>query len=75
MIERGALEILELLPDDLPAIRHLMKKYRDQPMDLADASLVQAADRLGLHDIFTLDRRDFSVYRPGKGRSFRILPA
>lgn len=74
MIERGALEILELLPEDLPAIRRLMRKYRDQPMAFADASLVRVADRLGLHEIFTLDRRDFSVYRPGKGRSFRILP-
>lgn len=75
MIERGALEILELLPEDLPAIRRVMKKYRDQPMEFADASLVQMASRLGLNEIFTLDRRDFSVYRLARGRSFRILPA
>jgi hypothetical protein len=75
MVERGALQIVELLPDDLPAIRRLMKKYRDQPMEFADASLVQVATRLGLNEILTLDRRDFSVYRLARGRSFRILPA
>jgi uncharacterized protein len=74
MIERSALDIVELLPEDLPAIRRLMKKYRDRPMEFADASLVQVADRLGLTDIFTLDRRDFSVYRLSRRRSFRILP-
>jgi predicted nucleic acid-binding protein len=44
-------------------------------MDFADASLVQVADRLGLTEIFTLDRRDFAVYRLSKNRAFRILPA
>lgn len=51
-----------------------MKKYRDQAMAFADASVVRIADRLGVHEIFTLNRRDFSVYRLGKGRLFRILP-
>jgi predicted nucleic acid-binding protein len=74
MIERGALQILEVLREDLPGIHRLMKQYRDQPMDFADASLVQAADRYGLTEIFTLDRRDFAVYRLARKRSFTILP-
>ncbi len=75
MIERGALQILELMREDVAAMHQLMRKYRDQPMDFADASLVQVADRLGLAEIFTLDRRDFGVYRLRKNRAFRILPA
>lgn len=74
MIERRALQILEILREDLPAMHRLMRKYSDQPMDFADASLVQVANRLNLSDIFTLDRRDFGVYRFGKGRAFKILP-
>ncbi|HET6629921.1 MAG TPA: PIN domain-containing protein [Woeseiaceae bacterium] len=74
MIERGTLHILELVRGDLSAMHMLMRKYHNQPMDFADASLVQVADRLGLNEIFTLDRRDFSVYRLGKNRAFRILP-
>lgn len=74
MIERGALQILDVLREDLPGIHKLMRKYRDQPMDFADASLVQTAYRHGLTEIFTLDRRDFAVYRIERHRSFTILP-
>jgi len=55
-------------------MRELMEKYRDQPMDLADAALVHVAERDGLRRIFTLDRRHFTVYRIGKRRRFTILP-
>jgi hypothetical protein len=40
----------------------LMKQYADTPMDLADASLVVAAEVLGIRQIFTLDS-DFYAYR------------
>ncbi len=54
----------------------LMRRYADHPMDLADASLVVAAEELRSTTVFTLDRTDFSTYRVGVGRSmkrFRIL--
>ena len=41
----------------------LMEIYADHPMDLADASLVVAAESLGTRKIFTVDRRDFETYR------------
>ena len=47
-----------------------LEKYRDLPMDLADASLVILAERLGLDQVLTLDRRDFDVYRLSGGRKF-----
>jgi predicted nucleic acid-binding protein len=54
-------------------MRELMAKYKDTPMDLADASLVAAAEVLGVRRIFTVDS-DFVVYRlPGK-QSFDIIP-
>jgi len=43
-------------------IRTLMQQYHDAPMDLADASLVTAAERCQLRRIFTLDRH-FYAYR------------
>lgn len=45
----------------------LMEQYADHPMDLADASLVAAAERLGTRRIFTVDRRDFAAYRIRRG--------
>jgi len=40
-----------------------MRKYADRPMDLADAALLRVAEREGIRKIFTIDRKDFSVYR------------
>lgn len=41
----------------------LMEIYADHSMDLADASLVTAAEVLRTRKVFTLDRADFSTYR------------
>lgn len=50
----------------------LTGKYRDRPMDLADATLVALAEERGWK-IFTLDE-DFDVYRRrGRGR-FELIP-
>ena len=54
-------------------MRALMRQYRDTPMDLADASLVSAADRLGTRHIFTLDRH-FRPYRIDDRYPFEIVP-
>jgi predicted nucleic acid-binding protein len=53
----------------------LMSKYRDVPMDYADASLVALAEELGAPDVFTLDRKGFCAYRWRRRRAFRIHPA
>ena len=74
MIEMGAVEILPLGVDDVPRMKELMRKFRDLPMDLADAALVRVAERERLRRIFTLDRRDFQIYRPSRIGRFVILP-
>ena len=73
-VETGALTLAPLDEGDAPRMRELMEKYRDLPMDLADAALVRVAEREDLTRIFTLDRQHFSVYRPGRRRRFSILP-
>ena len=73
-IETEALTLAPLDAGDVPRMRELMEKYRDLPMDLADAALVRVAERDNLTRIFTLDRRHFSIYRPGRRRRFGILP-
>jgi predicted nucleic acid-binding protein len=45
----------------------LMEIYKDHPMDLADASVVVAAESLATRKIFTLDRNDFESYRIRRG--------
>ena len=73
MLHRRVLTLLPLDDADAPRIRELMHKYRDLPMDLADAAIVRVAERERLRTVFTLDRKDFSVYRPARGK-FTILP-
>lgn len=51
----------------------LMERYRDVPMDLADASLVAVAETLKINRIFTLDS-DFYSYRMYKNQTFEIMP-
>jgi uncharacterized protein len=75
MIETGAVEILPLGVDDVPRMRELMRKYRDLPMDLADAALVRVAERERQRRIFTIDRRDFQIYRPARIGRFAIIPS
>ena len=48
----------------------LMEQYADHPMDLADASLIAAAEALNTRKIFTIDRRDFDTYRIRHGRRY-----
>jgi predicted nucleic acid-binding protein len=74
LLERDAVKILPLDARDVPRMRELMRKYRDLPMDLADAALVRAAERERIARVFTIDRRDFEVYRPRGIRRFTILP-
>jgi predicted nucleic acid-binding protein len=73
MLHRKVLTLFPLDDGDAPRMRELMHKYRDLPMDLADAAIVRVAERERLRTVFTLDRKDFSVYRPARGK-FTILP-
>ena len=74
MIETEVLVILALDRGDSARMKELMRKYRDLPMDLADAALVCVAERERIRRVFSLDRRDFTVYRPRKIDRFSIIP-
>ena len=43
-------------------------------MDFADATHVLLAEKTGVMEVFTIDRRDFEVYRTRTGRRFRLVP-
>lgn len=51
----------------------LMARYRDIPMDFADATLVLLAERLSTPNILTLDERGFRTFRFSGKRSFRLV--
>jgi uncharacterized protein len=74
MLNVGGVRLLDLGHDDCARIRELMWKYRDLPMDLADAALVRVAERERIRRVFTIDRQDFQIYRPYRLGRFEILP-
>jgi uncharacterized protein len=53
--------IHEIQESDYSRLLTLMEQYRDRPMDLADATLVLAAEKTGYRQILTLDS-DFLFY-------------
>jgi hypothetical protein len=73
-VEREGLGIADLSAADISRIRALMRKYRDRPMDLADAALVRIAERDHLRTVFTLDHGDFRTYRLPHGKPFTLIP-
>ena len=75
MVETGALTLAPLDELDAPRLRALMAKYRDLPMDLADAGLVRIAERENVSRVFTLDRRHFRLYRPAGVGALSLLPS
>jgi len=73
-VSEGILAMLPLEPEDAAAIAKILEKYADLRPQLADAALVHLADRESIDTIFTLDRRDFLVYRAVRNRLFRLIP-
>jgi len=72
-IETGKLNIHPQSDVEVPRMRALMETYSDTPMDFADASLVVAAEVLGITRIFTLDSH-FYAYRINGKTPFEVIP-
>jgi predicted nucleic acid-binding protein len=69
-LECGIIRLHFSMEDNRADVLNLLRKYSDQPMSVADASLVRMAELNGNCQIFTTDR-DFLVYRR-KGRG--VIP-
>jgi predicted nucleic acid-binding protein len=72
-VAQGAVNVLPLDDDALARASYLMRRYRDLPMDLADASLVILAEQLEEGRILSTDMRDFSGYRWKNNQPFTNL--
>ena len=68
LIEDEAVSLAQLDESDFRRMKVLMRKYRNLPMDFADAALVRIAERERLTRILTFDRH-FEIYGlPGRAR-------
>ena len=72
-IENGGMSVLFFDRAAVTRAFELMEKYADHPMDLADASLVTAAEAIGTRQVFTIDRKDFAAYRVRRGHRHHAI--
>lgn len=70
---RGQLLLHQLTPAETIRMAELMERYRDTPMDLADASIVAVAESLAQRRVFTVDRQ-FHIYRLNDGSALEVVP-
>ena len=71
-VERGGLRVDSPIDTSLPQMRRIAQRFADLPLDLADASIAEAAERLGLRRVLSIDA-DFDVYRDARGRPLTNL--
>ncbi|MEZ5086824.1 MAG: PIN domain-containing protein [Tessaracoccus sp.] len=73
-VAAGGFEPVDLLPADYARMAELVEQYDDLRLGTTDASVIAVAERLGVREIATLDRRHFSVIRPRHVENFILLP-
>jgi predicted nucleic acid-binding protein len=72
--ESGLLALLPLDESALSWLANFLSRYSNLEPDLTDACLVCLAEREGIQTIFTLDHRDFSLYRYQRNCRLKIIP-
>jgi predicted nucleic acid-binding protein len=70
----GAFVLEPVHPADALRMVELVARYRDLPLGTVDASVVAAAERLGVAEVATTDHRHFRVVRPTHVAAFELLP-
>ena len=71
-VERGAVQLDVPQDGSLAQMRRIAQRFASPPLDLADASIAEAAERLGIRRIVSLDA-DFDVYRDTRGKPLTNL--
>ncbi|GGJ01494.1 ribonuclease VapC [Saccharopolyspora subtropica] len=70
----GPFDVVSMTTADRRRVAELVRTYASLPLGTADACVVALAERFGLHQVATVDRRHFSVVRPNHIPAFTLLP-
>lgn len=73
-LANGDFDIADLGPTDFGRMAELVTEYADMPLGTTDASVIALAERYGIVEVATLDRRHFSVVRPKHTAALALLP-
>lgn len=70
----GDFQLVDLVGEDVRRASGLVRKYADMPLGTTDATVIALAERLGITEVATLDRRHFGVVRPAHVAALSLLP-
>jgi predicted nucleic acid-binding protein len=70
----GFLTVVDLTATDPGRSAELVEQYSDMPLGATDACLVALAERLGIVELATLDRRHFTIVRPHHVDTLTLIP-
>jgi hypothetical protein len=74
LVASGSVKLAELDASALAWMIDFLERYASVGAQLADAAVMYLAEREGIATVFTLDRRDFSIYRTTHGQALKIVP-
>ena len=72
LVEINAVEIFPLTPEHRKSAFKYMDRFRDQPCDYADATLLALAESTGVRQVFTIDKH-FYAYRLSSGEPLEVI--
>jgi predicted nucleic acid-binding protein len=73
-VGEGDLVPVNLIDVDYLRMAELVEQYADLPLGATDASVIALAERLGIAEVATLDRRHFTVVQPRHLDALTLLP-
>lgn len=73
-ITSAGFTIVDLTAPDFTRMSEIMRQYRDNEFDYVDVSLMAVSERLNIKQVYTFDRRDFTVFRPKHCDYLELLP-
>lgn len=70
----GVFELLPVGPETFAAARAIDRKYADANLGVVDCTCLALCERHRISTVFTYDRRDFALYRPGFVKALTLVP-
>lgn len=73
-LPQSRFQVVNLSSTDSQRVADILETYQDSKIDFVDACVMAIAERLKLQTVLTLDRRDFTIFRPKHCKAFELLP-
>jgi uncharacterized protein len=73
-VQRTGFDIQSLIEEDRARMIEILRRYASASFDYTDAAIMALSERLNITQVYTFDRRDFSVFRPKHCDYLELLP-